>query len=220
MILADQLAAAFGLLAIISAARLASPTRSNGLLCGLWIALAVLSKLTATPLILIPLLAIWLLGKRDQGYRSALVACYGLLIGIGLPFVLFPIWREITGDPVLLVGGNLVSLQSIQLDHNLPQVWHVLSGYWGVPGLIVAGIAIAHMVTDRRAIYLLLGVLLLWIVPLVVGDHPSNRYWLPGVLPLIVVVAGGFKRISPQRTQRAQRKEENKEAGFLNSESL
>src|SRR5690606_175379 len=126
MILADQLAAAFGMLAVWAGIRLARrPTRRAGLLSGLFVALAVLAKLTAIPFALVSLAAIWTLGEREPvaptgspwrdrlarivppRYWPALGAAYAFNFITGLPFILFPIFREVQQEPVLVVGTNL-----------------------------------------------------------------------------------------------------------------
>ena len=126
MILADQLAAAFGMLAVWAGIRLARrPTRRAGLLSGLFVTLAVLAKLTAIPFALVSLAAIWTLGEREPvaptgspwrdrlarivppRYWPALGAAYAFNFITGLPFILFPIFREVQQEPVLVVGTNL-----------------------------------------------------------------------------------------------------------------
>ena len=106
LILADQIAAMFGMLALWLGIRLARrPTVINGLLAGACVSLAVLAKLTAIPFALVPLLAVWMLGVRTAPppagvgarawlarripprYWRPLLAAYGFNLISGLPFM-------------------------------------------------------------------------------------------------------------------------------------
>lgn len=217
MILADQLAAAFGMLAVWAGIRLArNPTRRAGLLSGAFVSLAVLAKLTAAPFALASLVAVWTLGERPPTtptgvrwrdrlarivparYWPALGAAYALNILSGLPFILFPIFREVQQEPVLLVGTNLFVTSGFDrvLAENIPALGEMLSGFFGAPAVIVAAIAAgwALKVARRRALYLALCVLLPWSIILALSPDPSNRYWLLGMPPLLVLVAAGLWR--------------------------
>jgi len=228
MILADQIAAAFGMLAVWAAIRLArNPTRRAGLLSGAFVSLAALAKLTAAPFALVSLVAIWTLGERSPvsptgarwrdrlarivppRYWPALGTAYAFNILTGLPFILFPIFREVQQEPVLLVGTNLFVTSGFHrvIAENIPALGEMLGGFFGAPAVIVAAIAVvwALAVARRRALFLALCVLLPWSIILVLSPNPSNRYWLLGMPPLFVLVAAGLWRGADALARRVGR---------------
>lgn len=228
MILADQLAAAFGMLAVWAGIRLARrPTRRAGLLSGLFVTLAVLAKLTAIPFALVSLAAIWTLGEREPvaptgspwrdrlarivppRYWPALGAAYAFNFITGLPFILFPIFREVQQEPVLVVGTNLFvtsGFHRVFVD-NIRALADMLAGFFGAPAVIAGLIAAAWALVTarRRALYLMLCVLLPWSIILLLSPDPSNRYWLPGIPSLLVLVAAGLWRGADAFAQRVGR---------------
>jgi 4-amino-4-deoxy-L-arabinose transferase-like glycosyltransferase len=225
MILADQLAASLGMLVIWAGIRLARhPTRQNGLLSGVFITLAVLAKLTAIPFALVPLAAIVILGKREtgshppetlhaEGFRArasriiprrtwpALITCYGFNLLTGLPFMLFPLFREVSREPVLVVGTDLFVSSGWDrvFAENVPRLWDVLRVYFGLGAVLLALLLIARLWgrSRREALYLIVCTLLPWSLILPLSPDPSNRYWLPGIPPLLVLVAAGLSPIYP-----------------------
>ncbi len=211
LILADQLAAAFGMLAVWMSIRVARhPTRANGLRCGLFVSLAILAKLTAAPFALVPLVAVIILGSGTKKsptlqsfiparYWPALIASYGFNLISGVPFMLFPLFRQVKKEPVLLVGENLVSLGNnhrVFVD-NLGNLWHMLAGFFGAGAVIAALLVILWLFTRERSqpLYLAACVILPWSMILILSPDPSNRYWLLGMPPLLVLVAAGLYRL-------------------------
>lgn len=228
MILADQLAAAFGMLAVWAGIRLARhPTRRAGLLSGLFVTLAVLAKLTAIPFALVSLAAIWTLGEREPAtptgspwrdrlvrivpprYWPALGTAYAFNLLTGLPFILFPIFREVQQEPVLVVGTNLFVTSGFHrvLIDNIRALADMLAGFFGAPAAIAGLIAVAwaFVTARRRALYLALCVLLPWSIILLLSPDPSNRYWLPGIPPLLVLVSAGLWRGADALARRVGR---------------
>jgi len=214
LILADQLAATFSILALWASIRLARrPTRRAGLLAGLCVSLAVLAKLTAIPIALLPLVAVWTLGPRDGAppdgsWRGrlarfiprrtwpALATAYGFNLISGLPFMLFPLFRELADEPVLVVGTDLFASSGWArlFVTNLPRLFAMLAGFCGPVAVIVALLLAGRLLfrAPRPALLLLAGVLLPWGLILALSPDPSNRYWLPGLPPLLVLVAAGL----------------------------
>lgn len=215
MILADQLAAAFGMLAVWAGIRLARrPTRRIGALSGALVSLAILAKLTAAPFALVSLVAIWTLGERPPRgatgsrwrdrlarvvpprYWPALAAAYAVSAIAGLPFMLYPIFRQAQQEPVLLVGTNLFVTGGFDrvIAENIPALGETLAGFFGVPAVIVGLIAAgwALVAARRRALYLALCALLPWSIILALSPDPSNRYWLLGMPPLLALVSAGL----------------------------
>lgn len=227
MILADQLAAAFGMLAVWAGIRLARrPTRRAGLLSGLFVSLAVLAKLTAAPFALVSLAAIWTLGERERApagsgwrarlarivppcYRPALATAYVFNLISGLPFILFPIFRQVQQEPVLLVGTNLFVTGGFErvLAANIPALGETLAEFYG-PAAVIAALGAAAWALwrwRRLALYLALCTLLPWSIILALSPDPSNRYWLPGIPPLLVWVAAGLWGVADALARRVGR---------------
>lgn len=225
MILADQLAAAFGMLAVWAGIRLARrPTPRAGLLSGLFVSLAVLAKLTAAPFALASVAAIWTLGERDSapagsGWRArlarivaprywpALATAYAFNLISGLPFILFPVFRQVQQEPVLLVGTNLFVTSGFGrvLAANIPALGETLAGFHG-PAAVIAALGAAAWALwrwRRPALYLAGCTLLPWSIILALSPDPSNRYWLLGIPPLLVWVAAGLWGASDALARRA-----------------
>src|SRR5690606_34324729 len=120
-------------------------------------------------------------------YWPALGTAYAFNLLTGLPFILFPIFREVQQEPVLVVGTNLFVTSGFHrvLIDNIRALADMLAGFFGAPAAIAGLIAVAwaFVTARRRALYLALCVLLPWSIILLLSPDPSNRYWLPGIPP-------------------------------------
>ncbi len=87
--------------------------------------------------------------------------CYGLCAVIGLPFMIFPILREVQKEPVLLIGGNLFATSG--LDRlwitNLGRLWEAGTAYFGMGAVLIALALVGRLIVRRQgeALFLLSG---------------------------------------------------------------
>lgn len=189
----------------------------TGLLC----TLVVLSKTTGLPFLAMPIMAVlafgtgekpsrfdfsylksWVL-NRLRAYQKPLKRVY-ITFGITFaPFMLHVLERAVSAQPVMIVNNNLVLGLAedrpplrIFLE-NLETVWNV-NWILHSPVLWMTFLAVLVFMIRRRpyeTVYLVSAVILPWGMSIVLGAELSTRYLTLGILPLLVLLAGGLATI-------------------------
>ena len=197
-----------------------------GLLTGILITLAVLAKLIALPFTLVPLWAIAIQplspdpfpltqGKGNQvpplftgegfrvgvnllihQYKATLIACYGFFSVSMIPFFLWIVYREISGQRISVVDPNLMNTASPleQIINNLSFLWNTNWVLISPMLVILGGIAtvIALYYEPRKILFLLGCAALPWSLTVISAGRISTRYLELGVLPILIVIAGAM----------------------------
>lgn len=202
MALADPFALIFGVIAAMLAYRLAKqPSNRLAIFTGIALGLAMLAKLTAAPLILLPPLAAYLFGgwRWEQyiqyGWRVALVI--GLLL---LPSLTYMAYQEINppDSKVEAVEQDLfVSAERERVDqliYNVETYVDATQALFTLP-LLVLIILLASwqsIRTPKEAAYLMALTLLIWIPITIAAARPSARYLVNGVPGILILAAAGL----------------------------
>jgi 4-amino-4-deoxy-L-arabinose transferase-like glycosyltransferase len=214
MALTDPITAALGILTVwASLIFFDRPQEWEwGVGAGLMATLTILAKLTGLPFALMPLWALIALGSgslknRLLPYWRGLLACYGTIGALLLPFVLRIVYKELSGDRISVVDTHLINTQSPAetVAANLRQAWEAFSVYSSPPFLVAGLLAISLAILWRpRRMLFPLGALALPLgFTLFVGGVLSNRY-LQLSLPLAAVLLGGAWVILGDKLSRAR----------------
>jgi len=159
-------------------------TRSQHVAAGLTMGAALATKWSA--LVLLPLLALAHLGRREPGWWKTYLALLGAFL-VGQPYVVldFGTWREAVAD---LLRTNAASPGLLPIELLARQSFHL--AYYGV-GPAALGLALLWLWQQRRepSTRLLVAASGLWFASLCLVKHPLARYTLP-LLPLLAVAAG------------------------------
>lgn len=202
MALADSFAMVFALaLAVVSIRLARHPNRSNAILTGFALGVALLAKLTTLPLALLPPLAVWLFGNWKWPQMQQYMVTVGIVAGmLLLPSALYMTYQELNppDNKVESVEQDLFVPES---NNRLDQVRHNIETYIEATRamfsdallvLLLAAIVWQGYHTWRPAIYLLAITGLTWGLVVVTAARPSTRYLVLGVPSMIIVVAAGL----------------------------
>jgi hypothetical protein len=191
MALADTFALGFALgLVWISILAARYPTRTRRILCGLLLGLALLAKLTALPLVVVPVLAMRLLGNWSP---RLLVVTYAVALLITLLPSGYSVYQEV--NPPEKKGEIVEASLYIPEDRSrLRQIEHNAGNYaealWAFGAAIPLVIALTGLVFQPRVGFFLLVIVALgWGFVIVVTAFPTTRY-LTLTFPLILVSCG------------------------------
>jgi 4-amino-4-deoxy-L-arabinose transferase-like glycosyltransferase len=209
MVLADSVAAALGALAVWNCIRMVrQPTRGNAALLGLTLGLAPLAKLTAAPLIAMPLLAILLLDHRTvtRASLSSLWPRYNRPLRIagtvfGLLWAMFGLLvllsllnggRPLIADRQLLAMDNTVAARS--LGDKMDVVWEAMALLFSRPfrGLAIALTLLALWKRPYQMFFALSWLGLLLMPNVILTNQFEGRYLLVAMPALAVVIGGGI----------------------------
>ncbi len=220
MVLADGVAAAFGVLTAWQSLRLAvKPSYQRGIWAGSMASLAVMSKLTMTfSTVALPVLAVLFLGKhpislespaknrlhafwvwcfaRIRHYWWYLVAAGTAFIVMWLPTLIPAAISGLRGRYYVLVDQSLIEAGSDpdRFQKAITQAGIMLS--WPVV-LIIVGITLFGLWKyPRRTGYGWTWLLLIWIPALIMLGRVHTRYLMPGTYPLALLFGGGMAMIS------------------------
>lgn len=192
--------------------------RLEAVLAGVLGTLIILAKTTGAPFLVMPFLAILLFGKGDWpasygpkalwqwGWEKiwrygTVVKVMALAFGVSMaPFGLHVLERTISGNYVMLVNNNLVlGLAEDRPPHEI--IWQNLITLWKVNWILHSPLVWIGMLAAvwglwrwqrAKGLYLLGAVVLPWILSVFLGAELSTRYLTLGVLPLMVILAGGL----------------------------
>ncbi|NDJ84717.1 MAG: glycosyltransferase family 39 protein [Chloroflexi bacterium] len=196
----------------------------EALMVGMLGALVVLAKTIGLPFLAMPAIAVLALGRgawpanrdwrtlrdwtvqRLRRYQGALVTAYGAFVACMVPFGLHVLERAIAGEPVMLVNNNLVlGLAENRPPHevifdNIATLWNVNwilhSPFLWLTMLLAAGLLFWRC--PAKAAYLTSAVVLPWTMSILLGAELSTRYLTLGILPLMVLLAGGLQVVGQQ----------------------
>jgi hypothetical protein len=189
------------------------PNPQRSLLLGLLITLVLAAKLLAAPLIFLPLFAIiWLgpdryrfreslwayLQQTWQKYRLPLRQTFQGVMVIWLVIMVFYVGRGLIDpdntNPIVDDYIFETEDRSSQVEKNLDHIAEVFRYFWGESLLIlnVMGVGMMLWRQPRRGVYLLAGIVPLWVALSMVAARPNSRY-LALVGPLwMILMAGGL----------------------------
>lgn len=200
------------------------PTRRNATILAIIVNLMLAAKILSGPLLLIPFLAVALLGPkpieftkplRDEinriwgAYRPSIVRAT-IIIGVVWTtlIVFYQIRRFIDPEIPAIVDGYLYGgitrnigidtgedLDRSQINVNLERVKEVFQYLWSplLVGLTLVGLAILTWRDWRKTLFLLSGILPLWIFVIFVAGQLNSRYLsVVGHLCAVVIAAGIF----------------------------
>ena len=210
--LADAFTATLGTAVMLAGLGLARrPSIQRGVLAGALVGLAVLAKLTALPLIALPVLAIALYGHPPgirltpgQAIRAPFAPRYRRPVLAGAlacalvlaPSLIYVAAQEIGGNRArVVVEESLYTTDDrlAQITDNAGRAFRASLTLLG-PELIALGGALTAYLAWRRPralTYLLAGTFLPWAGVILVSAVFSTRYLVPGIPPLLVLIAGG-----------------------------
>jgi hypothetical protein len=197
MALADPLALVFGLGLIWVSIQLArKPSIRRAVFAGLLLGLALLAKLTALPLAMVPPLAILLFGELDlKPIARRLVICYvvtGALLLLPMVYVVYQEVAQIENKPEVVTTGLFIP----QNQSRLEQIRYNFQGYdegiekFGEPlriALIFVPLGIA--LRWREGGYIAVSFLGILGFIVLVSAFPSTRYLTLG-FPLLLILIG------------------------------
>jgi 4-amino-4-deoxy-L-arabinose transferase-like glycosyltransferase len=152
LVLADPFMSAFAALALLGSVRIAQDGRTrDGIVTGLWLALAVFSKALGILTFSVPALTVLLVGRVRSSLR-ALVAAYACATAL----VAFPLWAFFTKTSTVKVAIAGQAPVATRLVENSQAAAHWLSTYWTLPVLLLGltGVALAAVHRSRPALLL------------------------------------------------------------------
>lgn len=203
MALSDPLTAALGMLTIwASLLMLDRPQEWEwGLLTGIMALLTILAKLTGVIFATMPIVAIAILAQgswraRWQRYRTTLLVCYATLIAFLMPFILWIVYREASGNRISVVDNHLINHKSPleTLTDNFRELWDaaLILNHPLFIALVVLMVALACFRRWRVMLFALACVGLAWGMPVAMSGVFSVRYLQIGVLPFFVLIGGAL----------------------------
>jgi hypothetical protein len=210
--LADPLAAALvSVLAWRSMIFARRPSLQEGGVVGVWVALAMLAKLTVGLIPLLPVAAAFVFyswqssdGWRPQLARWTGTYLPGLLVAAGvvtlfwLPVVIPALLAKLDGDPFVLVyGENLQPLESTAPLRELRSILPKISKYTTPEFLVISVLALgyllwagrSHPALLRNALFLAAWLMLITVLSLVASTGIRSRYLMPTAGPLVLSLA-------------------------------
>lgn len=200
------------------------PTKQNATILGVVVCLMLAGKILSAPLLLVPFLAVGLLGEKPleltkplwnevkrvwQAYRPEIIRA-SLIIGMVWTtlIVFYQIRRFIDPEIPAIVDGYLYGgaarnigidtgeeLERSQISVNLERVKEVFQYLWSplLVGLTLGGLLVLFWRYWRKTLFLLGGILPLWLfVTLVAGQLNSRYLSVVGHLCAVVIAGGVF----------------------------
>lgn len=189
LFLMDPAMASFAALALLGSIRLAaSGRRRDGVLTGVALALAVLSKALGVLAAPLPALAVLLLARPLRRALPALAAAYA----VAAAFTAWPLWRFFaTTSTVRAAVARSDAGPLERLAENLPLAAAWIVGWWSWPlALLVAAGGLCALVTRSRAALLAALAALVPVLALAaVSQLWFSRYLAPVTAPSLVLAA-------------------------------
>lgn len=188
------------------------PTPKRAALTGFLLGLTLLAKLTALPLMIVPILGLYFLGRYpvEIGFKSAwhilsanfkhLAICYGVVGLILLPFVSYMLYREINPpdekpevvDSWLFTPAERNRIE--QIGYNLETYAESLSKFNALVMLVFIVILVVSVLNrryDAKEAYIFLSLFATWGFIVVAAAFPSTRYLVLG-FPLVLIFITAF----------------------------
>lgn len=191
------------------------PTKQNGTILGILISAMLAGKLLALPLVIMPILAVALFGKRPirfnqplrpqietlwQIYRPAVVRSVAIVGVVWTAIMVFYVGRGLispdTTNPIvddyIYASENRGSVLSANINH-LEEVFAYL---WGplLIGLNILALLVLFWKRPQIAVYILTGIVPVWFMLTILAAKPNSRYltvvghlWIVGLAGGIVV---------------------------------
>lgn len=202
---------------------LKEPTKQHTTVLAVAIILMLAAKLLALPLVIMPIAAIVLFSHQRfefkqplrtqvetmrQKYMPSLWQLARIVGGVWLAIMVFYVGRGLIDpdntnpivDDYIYESEDRTSL----LDRNLTHLGEVFEYFWGIPLIVVTGVALVLVFwkRPRLGIYLALGILPLWLGLTIVAARPNSRYLAVVGHLWMVLVGGGVSLALDMITQR------------------
>lgn len=207
MALADPFSGALAALAAWGSLLLArNPNPKRGEAVGLLVALAPLAKLTTSLIVVLPFLAIVLLGCAQihdwRSWLESLRRTYGRSVMAGV-FVFGALWGLVLGGALwmrLVHNTDAIIIDTFLLQERtgqftkLTDVWITAVTFLSAPMTLFIIALVMLLIWKRPAagLFALGWLLLIWIPNVIFAEAVQPRYMMAGVPALAVIVGGGF----------------------------
>lgn len=222
MALADSFAMIFGLaLAILSIRFARQPSQKGALWVGLLLGIAMLAKLLALPWAVLPAIAVYFFGNKNQvsirqlfwhQYRRHFIII-GLSAGLLLaPSAAYMVYQEMN-PPENKIESVEQDLFVPEANSRLAQVSDNLETYIEASRLMFTDALLVILFTlgiwqlsriPQEALYLIAFTLSVWILVIITAARPSTRYLVLGVPTILILVAAGINSLFQYIIQRRE----------------
>ena len=219
MVLADGIAAVFGMLTAWQSIRLAfKPTYGRGIMVGLMAALAVMAKLTMTfSTVLMPVMAVLLFGNhvsqsasqldnRWQWFKARFWHYWWYLFAAGCAFIVAWLPTLIPGaivavtsrDYFVLVDQSLIDTTVLTGNGRYAEFFNQIEMMLWLPMILVliSSVGLGLWKLPRYTLFALGWLLLIWLPNLLIVWQTKTRYYMPGMYAVAMLLGIGIVALS------------------------